>query len=322
MIVRLLTLAVSLVAGISVANACTEGRDQDGIVPKNNLKVTTAYFKAGQTMTEETFNRIINGVGSIYAPIIEALGAKLVIESDWEDATVNAFASRESGKYKVNMFGGLARHPATTEDGLALVVCHEIGHHVGGFPKKSVLWGSMWASNEGQSDYFATTKCLRKYFEATKNSAQVLSRMAVPAPVQEKCFASWGQSKDHAICVRIALAGQSMGNLFAALRRSTTNPDFATPITAAVSATNDNHPDPQCRLDTYFQGGLCTVSHTVNLNDKDERIGACTDYSKLGARSKCWFKPSVAGFQNNNSRVANSNTRTSTNGGFQGGRGN
>jgi hypothetical protein len=320
MIVRIFTLAVSLAAGISVANACTEGRDQDGMLPKNNLKVTTAFFKPGQTMTEETFNRIINGVGSVYAPIIEARGAKLKIESDWDDATVNAYASREAGTYKVNMFGGLARHPATTEDGLALVVCHEIGHHIGGFPKKGVMWGSAWASNEGQSDYFATTKCLRKYFETIKNSAQVVSRMAVPAPVQEKCFAAWGQSKDHAVCVRIALAGQSMGNLFAALRRSTTKPDFSTPVTTPVTATNDNHPDPQCRLDTYFQGGLCTVSHTVDLADKDERVGACIDYNKGGARSKCWFKPSVAGFQNNNGRIAN-NGRTN-NGGFQGGRNN
>ncbi len=320
MIVRILTLAVSLVAAISVANACTEGKDQDGIVPKNNLKVSTAFFKPGVTMTEETFDKIIDGVGAIYAPIIEAKGAKLKLERDWDDATVNAYASRESGTYKVNMFGGLARHPATTEDGLALVVCHEIGHHVGGFPKKGQMWGSAWASNEGQSDYFATTKCLRKYFEKLNNSAQVISKVAVPVPVQEKCFAAFGQSRDHAVCVRVALSGQSMGNLFAALRKLPTKPDFSTPITVPVTATNDNHPDPQCRLDTYFNGGICTVAHTVDLSDKDEKAGACTDYAKGGARAKCWFKPSATGFQNNGRVASSSQTRSNGNGGFQGGR--
>lgn len=325
MIVRLIILAVSLVAGISVSNACTEGRNQDGMVPRNSLKIATSFFRPGQTMTEEAFNKVIDGVASIYSPIIQSKGANLKIEKAWDDATVNAYASRESGNvYKVNMFGGLARHPATTEDGLALVVCHEIGHHVGGFPKKGGMWGSTWASNEGQADYFATTKCLRKYFEAKKDSAQVLARMnvTVPPQVQEQCFAAFGQSKDHAVCVRVALSGQSMGNLFAALRRLTTKPDFGTPDPAKVSATNDNHPEPQCRLDTYFNGGLCTIAHTVDLSDSSEKTGACTDYAKTGARAQCWFKPSSS-FQANG-RVASTTNRTPTgtvrNGGFQGGR--
>lgn len=301
MIVRSLVLAVSLFAGISVANACTEGRNHDGMFPKNNLRIPTSMFRPGQTMTEETFNRIIDGVSSVYSPIIQSKGATLVVNKDWNDATVNAYASRGSNNtYQVFMFGGLARHPATTEDGFALVVCHEIGHHIGGFPKKSEIFSSSWASNEGQADYFATTKCLRKYFEKLQNSAKVVSRMAVPAPVQEKCFASWGQSKDHAICVRVALAGQSMGNLFSALRRQTTKPDFSTPDATRVARTDDNHPAPQCRLDTYFQGGLCAVSHSVDMPDNNEKVGACTDYNKLGARSQCWFKPGAAQF---NARV-------------------
>lgn len=306
MIVRSLILAVSLVAGISVSNACTEGRDHDGMFPKNNLRIPSSFFRPGQTMTEETFNRVIDGISSVYSPIIQGKGATLSIVKEWDDATVNAYASRAANNvYQVNMFGGLARHPATTEDGLALVVCHEIGHHVGGFPKKTEIFSSSWASNEGQADYFATTKCLRKYFAKLKNSAQVVSRMIVPAPVQEKCFSSWGQSRDHAICVRVALAGQSMGNLFSALRRQTTKPDFSTPDTTKVSSTDDNHPAPQCRLDTYFQGGLCVVSDSVEMPDNNEKVGACTDYSKLGARSQCWFKPGSSQF--NNRRIANQN---------------
>jgi Zn-dependent protease with chaperone function len=54
------------------------------------------------------------------------------------------------------MFGGLARDPLVTKDGFSAVICHEIGHHIAGAPRK----GFSWASNEGQADYFATTKCL------------------------------------------------------------------------------------------------------------------------------------------------------------------
>jgi len=67
------------------------------------------------------------------------------------------------------MFGGLARHETMTPDGFATVVCHELGHHLGGVPKKFSWFGNSWASNEGQADYFGIMKCLRKMFEHEDN---------------------------------------------------------------------------------------------------------------------------------------------------------
>jgi len=275
------------------ASACTDGKDHDGILPKNNLKVSTSFFRAGETMTEETFNKIIDGVMKLYVPIVKEQGGNLIVQRLWKDETVNAYASQTGTAWQVSMFGGLARHPAITEDGFALVVCHEIGHHIGGYPKKKSMWGSSsWASNEGQSDYFGSSKCLKRYFKAQKNSQAVVAKKAVPEEVQNKCFAAWGQTPDHALCVRVALAGQSLGNLFAALGRSA-KPDFAKPDTSVVAGMNDNHPASQCRLDTYFSGGLCTKSIDENMTNNSETAGACatSEGYKIGARPLCWFKP-------------------------------
>lgn len=39
-----------------------------------------------------------------------------------------------------------------TRDGLALVICHELGHHFGGAPKSTVPL-KKWNSYKGQVDY-------------------------------------------------------------------------------------------------------------------------------------------------------------------------
>ena len=62
--------------------------------------------------------------------------------------------------YKVIMFGGLARRPEITADGFLLVVCHELGHHLAGYP-----FIDDWAANEGQADYFATQSCTKNIWQ-------------------------------------------------------------------------------------------------------------------------------------------------------------
>ena len=271
------------------SEACINGEAQDGIVPKNNLKIPS-YVKSVNGITKEVFDQVITNIESIYAPIVSEKGGNLTVVRNWDDATVNAYAQRSGKEWKVSMFGGLARHETVTADGFALVVCHEIGHHIGGAPKKASMFGSAWASNEGQSDYFATSKCLRKYFQEFPETEDL--KLTAPAIAQEKCMAVWGQSEDHKHCIRGAMAGASLANLFAALR-TISKPEFATPDPKVVTKTDDNHPAAQCRMDTYFNGALCSVSDTVDFSDKDEQAGACFVATgiKVGSRPLCWFKP-------------------------------
>ena len=64
----------------------------------------------------------------------------LKIEKKWSSATVTAGTYRDirNKQWIINLYGGLARHPLITEDAYALVICHEIGHHIGGAPKKII----------------------------------------------------------------------------------------------------------------------------------------------------------------------------------------
>jgi hypothetical protein len=283
------------------ALACSQN-GRDGILPENDFYIPVGKSFGG--LSEAQFNSSLDRVVAIYEPIIASMGGKLVVERKWDDGTVNAYAQQSGTTWKVSMFGGLARHETITEDGMSLVICHEIGHHIGGAPKiggststSGGWWGggassSNWASNEGQADYFATLKCLRRTF-LNDDNASIVRGLSAPQSLVDACNKQNKSDKeDAAMCVRVGMAGKSVANLFSALEHSAET-KFETPDTKVVSSTNDAHPRAQCRLDTYFQGGLCEVSFNEDVSATDEVKGTCHPSlgHKIGTRPLCWFKP-------------------------------
>jgi hypothetical protein len=272
--------------------ACTPD-GSEGFVPENNLKIS-AHAKRRGGISEAQFNEVIDKYEALYTSIVKTYGGDLKIERNWTDGTVNAYAQQLGKTWKVSMFGGLARHETITEDGFALVVCHELGHHIGGAPRKASAWSSSWASNEGQADYFATLKCLRRGWEMDDNEA-IVRAMDVPAALTKACGEQHLWNQDFFMCVRGGMAGMSVSKLFQALRNATVEPKFDTPDPKVVTKTDDNHPAYQCRLDTYFAGALCEKSFHEDVTASSEVTGTChgsTGHSR-GLRPLCWFKPGV-----------------------------
>jgi hypothetical protein len=261
-----------------------------GFVEENTMNIPVGAAAGG--LTETDFNSVLNAVEAVYAPIASAKGGTLQIRRLWNDGTVNASAMRYGSTWVVNMYGGLARHPAITSEGFALVACHEVGHHIGGTPKVSDGWFNSWASNEGQSDYFAVLKCLRRVFTPAENLAWVQSSNLDPYLLAE-CASQFQSPEEQALCARASMGGMSTAELFRDLRKETTPALFNTPDQKVVAATDDAHPGTQCRLDTYFQGSICTADLNAELNDRDYRQGTCTVSSgfQKGQRPLCWFKP-------------------------------
>jgi hypothetical protein len=237
-----------------------------GGFPKNDLHLQDCLHCEDTSMTEEQFKAIIKSVADVYEPIVAKYNASLVIEQGWTESTVNAYATQQGNKWVVKMFGGLARRKEVTHDGFALVVCHEIGHHLGGYP-----FTSTWAANEGQSDYFATQACAKKL---------------------------WGSDAP-----RIQAAGQSLANLLSALGGSTVVPSPDTKDPTVVTKTRNSHPAAQCRLDTYLAGMNCSASFPDDIIPGKGAFGgkntleaqqAAFKYSCVegaAARPACWFAP-------------------------------
>jgi hypothetical protein len=270
------------------------------MIPPNN-QFYGVGFAGG--ISENTFNKVIDAAEKIYKPIIKAKGANLTVVRKWSDGTVNAYAEQNGSEWKVSMFGGLARHPEITADGFAEVLCHEIGHHIGGAPKYR---GNPWASVEGQSDYFATLKCMHKMIAELQEWPTLAEPLDDVDPlVAERCKAAWPSNEtDYKICVRSSYGGLSLARLLASLNKETV-PQFNTPDTSKVGRTNENHPKGQCRLDTYFAGAVCNVDPNIEPSGTDETVGVCTGVGAtflqainkgmsaytdgLGMRPGCWY---------------------------------
>jgi len=257
---------------------------QTGFMPENDMKISV-NDKFKSDMTEKEFNAIIDKIEKVYKPVVKKEHRRrLKVKRLWSNNTVNASANRIFFTWIVNMYGGLARHPAVTNDGFAMVVCHELGHHLGGAPRYS----GRWASNEGQADYFGATKCFKRVYEKDDNE-RIIAAMEVDEVAETKCQEAYSDRKEIALCIRTAMAGKSLAKL---LGRGS-NVDLGSPDPNVVTQTNNKHPAGQCRLDTYFQGGLCTKSWRDEVDGRNPNKGVCTraEGFELGLRPLCWYKP-------------------------------
>lgn len=261
----------------------------EGFVPENNMYIPEGLYATGG-ISQAQFNDVMDRVEKIFTAEIEAAGDKLKINRLWSDGTVNASAQRSGNTRVLNMYGGLARHKAIGIEGMALVVCHELGHHNGGAPKTSG-WYSTWATNEGGADYYATAKCLRRFF-AEDDNATIVAGLTIDPIAKAGCEKQFSNVQDQLVCERISEAGQQVANLFMDLSGDSKPPTYGTPDKSTVRRTNDAHPATQCRLDTYLAGDLCPVPASVQPSDTDYTVGSCySPRDAVGFRPRCWFAP-------------------------------
>lgn len=276
------------VFGLLLAGTASQPALAHEFMPENDLHLQDQVnFTAG--ITQDEFEAVIDQFEEIYTPIVKAAGGKLKVNRRWSDSTVNASASQSFGTWNVNMYGGLARRPEVTKDGFALVLCHELGHHLAGFPRSSG-----WAANEGQSDYFATLACGRLAWSDEKD-INATFRDEIPAFPKKLCDEKWSTEDEQNLCYRSMMAGYSLGKLLGTLG-GTPNVDFDTPDTDEVRRTDNAHPAGQCRLDTYMAGALCTMTFDENVIPKTEAESfryACATSDTMAARPRCWFKPTM-----------------------------
>lgn len=278
-------------------------------IPPERIKNIPDLSERNANMTQQEFNDVIAKAKAFYEPIIQSHGAKLVVNAKWTDDTLNASASQFFGTWNVNMYGGLARHPEMTLDGFAMVLCHELGHHLAGFTFRKGFggFGGTWAANEGQSDYFAAHTCAR---ELWKNETEVNAsfRGQVPALAEQSCNDAWSTIEEQDLCYRINAGGESLARVLSSLSDDPEFPTFETPDNNKVNKIDDAHPQAQCRLDTTYAASICKAQFDPALipgKNKSDQFGpdaereaslyTCMEISNYtdGIRPRCWFKPGI-----------------------------
>lgn len=162
------------------------------------------------------FDDAIKIVHDAYTGDVEKAGGHLVFKNLWNDGTVNSDTYRDGDTWYVDAYGGLARYPDMTKAAYIAVLCHEVGHNLGGDPRYNN--NTDWAAVEGQADYWATLECMRRV-----DPSESLA------------------------------ASQTLANVLAELGGEPM-PNISTPDPTVVDVTFEDHPAAQCRLDTYYRG--------------------------------------------------------------------
>jgi hypothetical protein len=170
------------------------------------------------------FRRIIKTMKTTFQYLAHDKGEELLIYGDWIDSTADMALARRWDNAQVIIYRGMAHRREINPDALILIICHELGHLYGGEPLKDEY---NQISPEGQADYFATNKCLRKALLAHSTSGDIEKRI---------------------------VDAQLNVSLFLANNWGLVAPQFSTPDTTVVTETLMTHPSPQCRLDTYKAG--------------------------------------------------------------------
>ena len=280
----------------SFTHQATFEHGRNGFLPDNNLQFPADDKSSG--LDQKSAEKIILSIQKEFKSDIEKRGGVLKMNLVWQDPSVNALASRnlENPKlYEVKILGGLARHPMMTSDTLALIACHELGHHIGGSPTKKA--GASMMSVEGQADYFAGLRCLKRVF-ALEDNRDVLKKF--PREIEakaalEKCSLVYGNENELNVCLRIARASLEVGRLFQSLSKKGTRVSLLTRDTNVVDKIFEGHPAAQCRVDTLMSGALCDKDLLDQTSNKDENLGVCSQKNgdQIGLRPSCWFVPAA-----------------------------
>lgn len=203
---------------------------------------------------------------SIYAPIVKVerqVDLKVLLNKEMPLVAAGVSLYKENAVIEIGK--DIHRQSAMTPDAYAAMLCHEVGHLLGGKPyseitlKPTVQWvSSTPSSSEGQSDYFSAA-CLKNMFSAFKEFN--VSEVAVSARIKNICAAKYSNVADENICLRSVKSGFDLMMYIASIYEQF-GPDSNMPrpnmdLTEAdgVSA-NTMYPTLQCRFDTYVAGAL------------------------------------------------------------------
>lgn len=151
--------------------------------------------------------------------------------------------------FHIYFHGGLARIPGNNKLSIAFVLCHELGHLLGGEPRQTQVPHGEWASCEGQSDDWSTRICLKKWL----NEDPLLFANEVVA--QDSVVRCKGQTNEKQ-CQQLMSAGFIFFKSTLEWMKDSNIPSLLTEDKNTVATTDLNYPNAQCRVDTVAHAAL------------------------------------------------------------------
>ena len=160
-----------------------------------------------------------------YGEEVASLGGQLQIEYQYKNKSRGAYTTRKGNIWRIVIGGSYLNKK---DDGvLRVLLCHELGHHLGGKPYKFLGSGEhSWISAEGQSDYFAGVECAKRLIHSEEHFIDSAEGFAQKM---------WSKNR----------------------KKDGPKPNRNQTSELIARQTDLSHPEPQCRLDTLIAGYYC-----------------------------------------------------------------
>ena len=228
------------------------------------------------------YHKLTQTLDSVYSEQIRSLGGNLKFTLK-ETALPNAFAAKQTdGTWEVTVTDSLLSLEEQTKSTLAIILCHEVGHFLGGEPYVVGIQltpavrsrAPKKMSCEGQADYFATSECLKTLTQKIPNLFSDNRGILNPLIAQEcnqneACLESMAASHQTVLVYQRILKEMNIAEgFFGRLNNDRTD---------RVLNSVGEYPSLDCRYETFVNGTLCS-----GLSENE-----CLDAK--WARPACWF---------------------------------
>jgi hypothetical protein len=198
-----------------------------------------------------------------------------MVEEDFIMGSMGAWG-RAMSDGTVFIAGGILRHYFSSDDAFVALVCHEIGHLLGGAPAST---NNM--SYEGQADYYAASVCMKKFFKAYPE--ELARDNSIYHHYFVTCKKAYSTETDIRICAKIMQGGMNLASASAYEIDDILLPGPGIDEQYVTDKTLVGRDTGQCIADTFEAGALCEIDDS-KINFTDEKSSACNN------RPKCWYK--------------------------------
>ena len=240
---------------------------------------------------KKDYIEITNALTSIYGKQIDSNGGLLKFTLKEVDQAANAYAAKRSdNNWEITVISSLLSLNEQTKASLGIVLCHEIGHFLGGQPYVvGVQLTPAVRSNapkkmscEGQADYFATSECLRKLTTVIPDLFSKNTGIINPY-LNAECEKSYTDSMEIKVCQETLVASYQASIIYQKIMEQLKVPaSFFSKIDNEKSDRTLNlvgeYPTLDCRYETFINGALCSGKNS----------NVCSDMK--WSRPACWFQ--------------------------------
>lgn len=219
------------------------------------------HLEVEAAISQQKYERVVKTLVDLYRDDIKRQSNKsLRIGIVWETNILVDSANQVGPWAIISLTGRLPRHPEINSEASAIMVCHEIGHLLGGEPTMTDSAFKAWSSVEGQADYWATSQCMWKFIGKMPNKEVQNLQAEMLSPGFSKQHEKYCQdmfSDEESVkgCYQIMNGVLSLQNYFNSLPEAKDNKaQVFNRDTGIREKTLNRYPSFQCRIDTMIDG--------------------------------------------------------------------